>query len=65
MGAGELTLFVTAVANALAEGLSEKKLNLLGAVFTQLGDTLATIAAQTACCEKSEPAPRSDGDFKS
>ena len=46
----ELTAFVTAVANALANQLSDDELNLLGAVVTQLGDTLLTIAAQRRIC---------------
>ena len=50
----ELTASVTASANALACRLSEEKLNLLGAVLTQLGDTLTTIAAQRAICCKQE-----------
>lgn len=46
-----LTAAVTAVANTLACELSVDELTLLGAVFTQLGDTLATIAAQRSLCE--------------
>lgn len=47
----ELTASVTALANALACRLDENELNLLGAVLVQLGDTLATIAAQRAMCQ--------------
>ena len=50
----ELTASVTALANALACRLSEEELNLLGAVLTQLGDTLTTIATQKAICCKLE-----------
>lgn len=39
----ELTASVTALANALACRLSNDELSLLGAVLTQLGDTLTTI----------------------
>ena len=46
----ELTASVTALANALACGLTEEKLGLLAAVLTQLGDTLATIAVQRSRC---------------
>lgn len=46
----ELTAFVTAIANALANSLNDDELNLLGAVVTQLGDTLLTIAAQRSIC---------------
>ena len=47
----ELTASVTALANALACRLDENELNLLSAVLVQLGDTLATIAAQRAMCQ--------------
>ena len=46
----ELTASVTALANALACRLDQEQLGLLAAVLTQLGDTLATIAAQKAIC---------------
>lgn len=36
---------ITALALALAEGKSSEEVTLLGAAFTQLGDTLGTIAA--------------------
>ena len=42
----ELTVSVTAPANALAAERSQEELSLLAAVLTQLGDTLATIAVQ-------------------
>lgn len=44
----ELTLFVSAVANGLYECLPPERLAVLAAVFTQLGDTLETLAAQAA-----------------
>ena len=50
----ELTASVTALANALACRLSEEELTLLAVVLTQLGDTLAAIAAQRAICCKKE-----------
>lgn len=46
----ELTASITAVANALACRLTVDELNLLGAVLTQLGDTLTTIATQKSIC---------------
>ncbi|MGN1452062.1 MAG: DUF6774 domain-containing protein [Eubacteriales bacterium] len=49
MNAIQLTASVTALANAMACGLNSGELNLLAAVCTQLGDTLATIAAQRDC----------------
>ena len=41
----ELTAAVTALANALARGLSVSELALAAGIFVQLGDTIATIAA--------------------
>lgn len=49
---GSLPAAITAVALALAEGKSTAETSLLGAIFTQLGDTLATIAAQQELCPK-------------
>lgn len=54
MNACELTASITAIANSLACNLSIEELNLLSAVFMQLGDTLATIAAQRAHCQKKQ-----------
>ena len=51
MTACELTASITALANTLACGLSEKEVSMLGAVLTQLGDTLQTIAAQRSLCD--------------
>ena len=44
--AGATVTAVTAFALAIAEGRSQEELALLAAVFSQLGDTLNTIAAQ-------------------
>lgn len=45
---------ITAAANAIACRLDDEELALLGAVLTQLGDTLETISAgramQAKCC---------------
>jgi len=49
--ASELVVFVTGVAVALAQDRSDDELALMGAVFTQLGDTLTTIATQRALLE--------------
>ncbi len=54
MNALELTSSITALANAIACQISDDKLDLLAAVFTQLGDTLATISVQRDICEKKE-----------
>ena len=43
----EIAAIVNAAAVALSEGRSIEELNILAAIFTQIGDTLATIAVQT------------------
>lgn len=52
MNSCELTTAITAIANSLACGRSVDEINLLGTVFTQIGDTLLTIAAQRTLCEQ-------------
>ncbi len=47
----ELTVYVTALANLMCQDLSADEINLLGSVFSQLGDTLETIAAQQTICQ--------------
>ena len=49
----ELTVSITAAANALAAQLTNDQLNLLGVVLTQLGDTLFTIATTRELCASS------------
>lgn len=51
MNACQLTTAITALANSLACGRSADEINLLGVVFTQLGDTLLTIGTQKSICE--------------
>ena len=46
----ELPASITAIANALACRLTTDQLNLLGAILTQLADTLLTIAAHRSIC---------------
>lgn len=45
-----LTTTVNSLAVAIASQLSDEELGLVGAILTQLGDTLETIAAQRALC---------------
>ena len=52
MSSLELTSAITAAANALACKLTPSEIALLASAFVQLGDTLATIAAQKALCEE-------------
>lgn len=49
----ELTASITAAANALACQMTDEEISLLGAILTQLGDTLITIAAQRSICNRS------------
>ena len=51
MNALELTGAITALANALACRLTPDQLALLSGILVQLGDTLATIAAQENLCK--------------
>lgn len=48
----ELTFAITALANAIAEGMPEEELLLIASAFGQLGDTLEVIAAQRIICER-------------
>ena len=50
----ELVLLVTGTANALYDSLPAEDLAVLAAVLTQLGDTLATLAAQKERLEGTE-----------
>ncbi|MGN0537772.1 MAG: DUF6774 domain-containing protein [Acutalibacteraceae bacterium] len=50
----EITALVTAFSNILAQNLTENELNLAAAIFSQIGDTLDTIAAQKAFCSSNE-----------
>ena len=54
MNACELTAAVTALANAIACNRSVDELNLIGVTFTQLGDTILTIATQRSICSKDD-----------
>ncbi|MEA4831201.1 MAG: DUF6774 domain-containing protein [Oscillospiraceae bacterium] len=47
----QLTMAVTALANALAGMLNEDEISVLAALLTQLGDTLATINTHKEICE--------------
>ena len=51
MNGCELTAYITAAANAIATNATTEQLELMAVVFTQLGDTLATIAVTRSACE--------------
>ena len=48
----ELTAAITAAANAIACGKTISELALTASIFVQIGDTLATIAAERELCEE-------------
>lgn len=48
----ELTASITALANSFACKMTTNELNLWAAIFSQFGDTLATIAAQRSVCQE-------------
>ena len=45
----EFVSFITSIACVISQDKSADELNLLGTLFSQLGDTLQTIAATKAC----------------
>ena len=58
MNACEFSMSITALANAIAKNYDEAQVAVLSAAFTQLGDTLVTIAARQALCANREnPSP--------
>ena len=48
----ELTYAITALANTIACKLTPNELALAASIFVQLGDTLATVAAEKALCDE-------------
>ena len=52
MNSLELTSAVNTLANVLSCKLTPAELALVAGILVQLGDTLATIAAQKALCEE-------------
>lgn len=50
----EFTMAITALADLLASKMTDDELGILAAVFTQLGDTLATIAVFKEKCSAKE-----------
>lgn len=43
-------MMISAIACCIAEGRSADEIALISSIFSQLGDTLDTIAAQKALC---------------
>jgi len=50
MDSCELVVAISALACCMAEGKSAEEISFISAFFSQLGDTLDTIAAQRALC---------------
>jgi hypothetical protein len=50
----QYTLTITAIANALAGNMSDDELNLAASVFSQIGDTLATILIVRQQCKTAD-----------
>lgn len=48
----ELATYITALACAISKCCSEDEIAVISTALTQLGDTLATIAAQNQLCKK-------------
>lgn len=57
----ELVVFVSAVSIAIAKDKSNEELNVLSSVFSQIGDSLGTIAAQREIIEASNKNDSDDG----
>ena len=43
-------MMISAIASCIADGRSADEIALISSIFSQLGDTLDTIAAQQALC---------------
>lgn len=54
MNSCNLTVAITALANSIASGLTTEEISLISSLFMQLGDILATIAAQRVLCQAQE-----------
>lgn len=57
MNSCELVTFISALSCAIAKNCTADETVMLAAFFTQLGDSLATIAAADEFCEKTKIKP--------
>lgn len=57
----ELITLVTVVACSISKSCSDDEISVLAAVFTQLGDTLATILTKRDLDNKGEKTNKTDG----
>jgi len=58
MNSCELVTFVSAAACSISKCVSREELEVLAAVFTQLGDSISTILAHRSLCSNDD-----DGDL--
>ena len=56
----KITLMITLYANALASQLTTDETNLYAAIFSQFGDTLATIATYQGLQEEQQETIKND-----
>lgn len=52
MNSCELVIFISTLACAISECYTEEEVELMGTVFTQLGDTLTTISTHNTICNE-------------
>lgn len=57
-----LAFMISAIACEIAKDKTADEISLLGAIFSQLGDTLNTIAAQEAICSDTKNKNFSDAE---
>lgn len=50
MNGTNISMTVAALANFISQNYTNEQIDLLAAIFTQLGDTLAAIASANALC---------------
>lgn len=60
----ELVTLISLVACSISKCCSTEELALMAAVFTQLGDTIATILAKRELCENNINNVKSDGSCR-
>lgn len=62
MNGCQLTAYITAAANALAQNATLEQIELMSAIFNQLGETLGTIATvRSSCCSEPDCPQLPDG----
>jgi len=62
MNSCELVTFVSAAACSISKCVSREELEVLAAVFTQLGDSISTILAHRSLCSNDDDGDLTAGD---